>query len=1350
MSRSVGSRKSANTPRRSMRETDRMRALIGGALPNMVPINVVAVARGVFDDASKPCHEQHGDTLSRRSLGLVAVVLGLIVGPATAYPSPGDPTVTQIATGESHSCAVIATGAVKCWGGNSWGQLGNGTLFVSTKTPTDVPTLTTGVVSISASADGTFTCALTTAGGVKCWGGNSFGNLGDGTTTTRTAPVAVLGLESGVASVSAGEEHACVVTTAGGVRCWGSNRFGKLGDGTNQNRSVPVDVSGLHSGVISVSAGSNHTCASMAAGGVKCWGQNGGRLGDGTSEDRPVPVSVTGLSSRFTAVAAGGGHTCGLSQNGAMKCWGYNGSGALGNGATTGSYVPSDVVGLSSGVTWIATGNSHTCASVAGGAKCWGSNPFGGIGDGTTLGRSVPVSVSSHTTDVMSVAAGSDFTCAVMIGGAAKCWGKNYAGSLGDGTTTNRLTPTAVQGLSQVGPSIAFTPPSGLQVGAATALTATSSSGLTVTFDTWTPDACSVSGNTVTPTSGALCGIRASQAADGSIAAAPQRLALIAVDGSSRPAVTSITASLVGSTNASLNANVVSDGGLGIVERGIVYAPTLANSSPRLGGTGVLRMTVTGGVGSFATDVTGLTPKTPYSFSAYATNAIGTGYTAVSTFTTTSLPTQIIVNGGNNQTAVAGRTVSTPPSVIVRDANSLPVSGVTVSFSVASGGGSVTGDTQITNASGIATVGSWRLGPGTNKLTATSPGLTGSPLTINANLGVVPMAVSAGLYHTCALTQAGGVKCWGNNFDGELGDGTTVDRTVAVDVFGLTWGVSSIASGSHHTCALTILGGVKCWGYNGFGALGDGTTRSRSIPVDVVGLSSGVVAISAGFHYTCAVVTGSSRGLKCWGNNGNGQLGDGMTTSRPIPADVLGVTGGLWGVSTGDFHACAMAANGSGHCWGSNNNGKLGNPTVTQHPWPLDVRNTGTLGQIVAGGQHSCARSATSAWCWGRNSEGQVGDGTQTTRFTGTLVPGLPILTSISAGAYHTCASTSSGVKCWGFNGNGQLGDHSIDTRLSPVDVVGLTSGVTSVSAGGYHTCAVTTAGGVKCWGYNGYGALGNGTFLDQGVPVDVAGLSRASISDAAVAEGSSGKSILAFTVTLSQPSVADVSMAYTTSDGTAVAGGDYTGTTGRFTIPAGNTSRNIAILVDGDTAVEANETITVTLTDILGGTISRSTATGMILNDDVAGVATATTQYRLYSPVTLEHLYTTDLNEYNVLGGQTGIWVQEGIGYQMLTNGMFGGVPTVPLFRLYHTGIRQHFWTTDSNEAVILSRDAGWFYEGTIGYVLPSQVAGTIPLYRMSLANPPLHLWTTDLNEYNVLATRGWVKEGVIGYVIP
>jgi alpha-tubulin suppressor-like RCC1 family protein len=291
---------------------------------------------------------------------------------------------------------------------------------------------------------------VTTAGAVKCWGDNLNGELGDGTTTNSTTSVDVVGLGSGVASVSAGWQHTCAVTTAGAVKCWGYNGDGELGDGTRTDSTTPVDVVGLGSGVAAVSTVDRHTCAVTTAGAVKCWGYNDyGELGDGTTTDSTTSVDVVGLGSGVAAVSAGWGHTCAVTTAGAVKCWGYNATGELGDGtAPNYSTTPVDVVGLGSGVASVSAGYPHTCAvTTAGAVKCWGNNTFGELGDGTTTNSTTSVDVVGLGSGVASVSAGGADTCAVTTAGAVKCWGSNGSGGLGDGTTTDSTTPVDVVGL---------------------------------------------------------------------------------------------------------------------------------------------------------------------------------------------------------------------------------------------------------------------------------------------------------------------------------------------------------------------------------------------------------------------------------------------------------------------------------------------------------------------------------------------------------------------------------------------------------------------------------------------------------------------------------------------------------------------------------------------------------------------------------------------------------------------------------------------------------------------------------------------------------------------------------------
>jgi hypothetical protein len=257
-------------------------------------------------------------------------------------------------------------------------------------------------------------------------------------------------------------------------------------------------------------------------------------------------------------------------------------------------------------------------------------------------------------------------------------------------------------------------------------------------------------------------------------------------------------------------------------------------------------------------------------------------------------------------------------------------------------------------------------------------------------------------------------------------------------------------------------------------------------------------------------------------------------------------------------------------------------------------------------------------------------------------------------------------------------------------------------------------------------------------------------VDDPSVLEGNAADiTLLGFNVRLSEPSSTSITVDFATADGTATAGTDYLAKSGTLTFAPGKTVKAALVPIKGNTLLQAKRTLLVNLTNSGGIGIAKAQGTGTIIDDDPVMAAQTIDQYRLYSPVTGEHLYTTDSNEYSVLG--TIGWHQEGKAYRMFKDtGWFGGSYTRPMYRLYHPGILQHHWTMDANEASTLA-SFDWDYEGIAGYMLSTQESGTVPLYRLMFPQPLLHLWTTDANEKNILSTqRGWAYEGILGYVIP
>ena len=350
--------------------------------------------------------------------------------------------ITSITAGGFHACSIDAGGVMKCWGSRNSGATGDGVISISpSRSPAAVAGLSGPVAQMSAGSG--HTCVRTTSNALQCWGDNTYGQLGDGTAVTRAVPGGVTGLAT-VVSVSSGYGYSCAVTASGGVKCWGNNGFGQLGNGnTSFSQSTPVDVTGLVSGIAAVSTGDNTSCAINSTGGLKCWGRNdGGQIGDGSTTDRYTPVDVLGLGSGVVAVAASE-TTCAIITGGAVKCWGDNSVGTVGDGTTIYRSSPRDVIGLGSGVTAIGVNSYHACALTgSGGVKCWGLNDHGQLGDGTVVSRSTPGDVLGLTSGVIAIAVGAYFNCALLNTGAVKCWGDNEAGQMGDGTVGYRTTAT--------------------------------------------------------------------------------------------------------------------------------------------------------------------------------------------------------------------------------------------------------------------------------------------------------------------------------------------------------------------------------------------------------------------------------------------------------------------------------------------------------------------------------------------------------------------------------------------------------------------------------------------------------------------------------------------------------------------------------------------------------------------------------------------------------------------------------------------------------------------------------------------------------------------------------------------
>ncbi len=354
-----------------------------------------------------------------------------------------------------------------------------------------------------------------------------------------------------------------------------------------------------------------------------------------------------------------------------------------------------------------------------------------------------------------------------------------------------------------------------------------------------------------------------------------------------------------------------------------------------------------------------------------------------------------------------------------------------------------------------------------------------------ANVPIEAAVIDAGNNHTCAIEFSGEVLCWGDNFNGQLGDPDVFSSNTAIPVSGLTDAVQ-VSAGGDHTCALRETGQVLCWGDNLKGQLGDGTTTQRHTPTPVSGLND-AVEVSAGDEHTCAIKkTGQA---VCWGNGLTGQIGNGTSGPFPVktPAEVSGLDDAEM-IGAGRGHSCAIKESGQAVCWGNNLSGELGQGTTDGFATtPVPVSGVTDAALIAVGSYHACAiRKSGRVVCWGWNSNGQLGNGVN----PGPANVPLPLDDAewISAGEAHTCAIRASGpTRCWGLNASGQLGDGGIIDQPFPTkeSVTGLAD-AWDVSAGGAHSCAVRETGEALCWGFNIFGQLGNGGNTGSLLPVTV------------------------------------------------------------------------------------------------------------------------------------------------------------------------------------------------------------------------------------------------------------------------
>ena len=906
-------------------------------------------------------------------------------------------TATAISLGANHTCAVLDDGSLVCWGLNDSGQLGDGTT-TDRNAPVAVD-LGDGKTAVTVSAGKSHTCALLDDNSVKCWGKNDFGQLGDESITNRNAPATAVDLgDKTVAAIRAGGNTSCALFEDGSLTCWGSNENGQLGTGEGLSVLSPQAVSTGDETVTAIDGGREHSCGLFEDEddniGINCWGENvAGQLGIGDKANRLSPTAVAATAS-FTSFSVGSQHTCVISSVGSLGCMGKNGSGQLGIGNNTDYASPSSVnLGTSKTASAVSAGHEHTCAILNDEkVKCWGEGGSGRLGNGASTDQNSPVSVSMSSNTAKKISTGRQHTCAIFNDDKVYCWGENGNGQLGIGSTTDQNTPSVVD-LGMDGDSNAYT---------ATAIS------------TGSNHTCAILNNNSVKCWGANT---SGQLGDRSVT---RRTSPVAVP--------------LGSGRSANAIYAKGDRSCAILDDGSLLCWGFNNSGP-----------------------------------------LGDG-------TTTDRNTPVAVDLGEGRTATAVGGGSSHTCAILDDE------------SLKCWGNNNHGQTGLPTAH-----------------RGDQPGEMGENLVfvdldidkeeeVEVGPGVV---LVTGRSHSCTIDEDGTLKCWGGNYEQQLGVGTTGNQSciansssfncirtpVTVDL-GTNRGAQGVAMGLNHTCAILDDGSVKCWGKNEYGQLGDGSlTGTHSLPNGVDLGDETAVGIELGEDHSCALLESGS--IKCWGNNDQKQVAPtGSTHNEPIGVTLPeGRT--ARDISLGRDFSCALLDDDSLVCWGQNNTGELGVGDTTDRPNPTAVTfsSNKTAVAFESGFEQSCAiLNDGSLVCWGDNNIGQLGVGDTTDRNVPASVNLGTDRTAldIALGQYHSCALLDDkSVKCWGSNGNGELGDGTTTSRNAPVAVT-LPRGrkAKEIYAGGNSTCALLDDNSYVCWGANYFGQLLDGTTIDRYTPV--------------------------------------------------------------------------------------------------------------------------------------------------------------------------------------------------------------------------------------------------------------------------
>jgi alpha-tubulin suppressor-like RCC1 family protein len=1035
---------------------------------------------------------------------------------AATYALTSDLTQPKLAAGQDHSVLVLPDGTLQVWGRNASGQLALGTTG-SPSVPVVAPL--TGI--IAAAAGSSHTLLLTHDATVLAAGLNSSGQVGDGSTTQRTSAVLVAGLAQ-VTAVATGSTHSLALRSDGTLWAWGSNTSGQLGDGTTIQRTSPVQVSGL-TDVVAIAAGGSHSLAVRADGTVWSWGLNSNRqLADPTVSSRSTPGQVGGITTA-TSVAAGASHSLALLADGTLVAWGANSSGQVGDGTVTQRSVPVGVLGVEGALTVHAGGSFSGALGAGGQVWTWGANGQGQLATGTTANQSTPAIVTGLAS-VARLGLGSEHGLALTTDRVVYTWGGNSYGELGEGTVTGRLTAANISDAAfawRVATPVPGTAPNTFTMPPSLTLTSlTPGATIHYTTDGSEPtDASPAYGTPIvpdvsitlkarafvagmpaslpfagayvlrvaTPTFSPAAGNFTAPTAVTMAVTTPGAVVRYTTDGSEpSDASAPYDVPLPIATSTALKAAAFKSGwsvsatrsGTYTMNFGTLSAPTA--SVP--GGSYVGAQSVTLSAAAGATiryTMTGSEPTTGSSVYVGAlpiavsttlkAKAFHPDYTTSSTMThvysIAAAPPVLSLTSGTVEPGAMVTITHPDPAAIIR----ITLTGVDPA---ATDPAVPTGTTLL--------AGSYTLKARAFRTGATDSAVAAATYALTSSLG--PGAIGGGANSSILATPDGLLYAWGENGLGQLGDGSTTDRSTPRLIQTLT-GVTSLSIGTAHALARTHDGRVFAWGSNGSGRLGDGTTTTRTAPVWIASLSD-VVQIAAGDSHSLVVLADGS--VHAWGGSTYGQLGLGPTGLMSTPTLVPGLSN-IVAVAAGINFSLALDSAGDVYAWGRNTDGQLGLGQGVSADVPTLVSSLADIAGIAAGGSHAFAWLENGAvLAWGSGLDGRLGLGSTTTSYVPTVVPGLNAA-DLRAGGMHTLAVRGDlAVLGWGGNPAGQVGDGTTSTRTSPTPIPSL-SGVALLATGASHSLAVTPGGTVVAWGLNSNSQLGDATTTARPSPVTIA-----------------------------------------------------------------------------------------------------------------------------------------------------------------------------------------------------------------------------------------------------------------------